>query len=207
MHPIADPFVYHILHERPTTLSQSDKVDPGAAGASPLSPSPALLERLAPEQRQSFSRVWDKLPCHLRDTSFNLYGPGLTPDIITELGNVLCEYHGVFSSSPTDFPTDVGSCSLFPFKLGVPPSSAPFTSRPTALTHRWQNDLTRNLFNTMVSGGYISDFAPLESLGYHTREIWWCSHHYQLSHALTSSLCALSQLSIPRVDDTLDKLF
>ena len=47
---------------------------PLAAVAAPASPSPALLERLTPEQRASFLRVWERLPSHLRVVAFDLHG-------------------------------------------------------------------------------------------------------------------------------------
>lgn len=39
--------------------------------------------------------------------------PGWTPQVITSLGDVLCEFKDVFSTSPTD----AGSCFLLPFKI------------------------------------------------------------------------------------------
>ena len=35
--------------------------------------SPTLLERLTPKQRASFLRVWDSLPPHFRDVTFDLH--------------------------------------------------------------------------------------------------------------------------------------
>ena len=52
---------------------------PLAAVATTASPSPALLERLTPEQCASFLRVWERLPPHLRAVAFDLHGPGWTP--------------------------------------------------------------------------------------------------------------------------------
>ena len=62
---------------------------PLAAVAAPASPSPALLERLTPEQRASFLRVWERPPLLLRAVLFDLHGPGWTPLAIEELGDVL----------------------------------------------------------------------------------------------------------------------
>ena len=44
-----------------------------AAAATAL-PSPALFERLTPDQRVSFLRVWARLPSHLRAVAFDLHG-------------------------------------------------------------------------------------------------------------------------------------
>ena len=59
-------------------------------------PSPALLERLTPEQRVSFLRIWDRLPTHLRDIAFDLHNPEWTSVAIVRLGDVLCEFSDVF---------------------------------------------------------------------------------------------------------------
>ena len=89
-------------------------------------PSPALLERLNPDQRSSFLRVWARLSPHLREIAFDLHDPGWTPPAIDQLGDVLCEFPDVFSTSKTDF----GSCALMPFEISVPEGSGPVTSRP-----------------------------------------------------------------------------
>ena len=94
--------------------------------AAPASPSPALLERLSPEQRASLLRVWARLPLHLRQVAFDLHGTDWTPEPIEQLGGVLCEVSDVFSKSKSDF----GSCSLMPFVISAPEGSAPVTSRP-----------------------------------------------------------------------------
>ena len=49
----------------PTPIS-AVTASPLASAADTASPSPALLERLTPEQRASFLRVWEQLPAHLR---------------------------------------------------------------------------------------------------------------------------------------------
>ena len=44
-----------------------------AAADTTVFPSPAVLERLTPEQRDSFLRVWHRLPTHLRQIPFDLH--------------------------------------------------------------------------------------------------------------------------------------
>ena len=85
--------------------------DTGEAASAVPPPSPALLERLNPDQRSSFLLVWARLPPHLREIVFHLHDPGWTPPAIEQLDDVLCEFADVFSTSNTDF----GSCSLMPF--------------------------------------------------------------------------------------------
>ena len=103
----------------------TSSADTGEA-ASAVTPSPALPERLSPDKRSSFLRVWARLPPHLREIEFDLHDPGWTPPAIEQLGDVLFEFPDVFSTSKTDF----GSCSLTPSEISVPEGSAPVTSRP-----------------------------------------------------------------------------
>ena len=93
---------------------------PLAAVAATASPSPALFERLTPEQRASLLRVWERLPPHLQSVAFDLHGPGWTPLAIEQLGDGLRDFVDVFSKSKTDF----GSCSLMPFEISAPEGSA-----------------------------------------------------------------------------------
>ena len=96
----------HVLqhdHRAPNPSSGLSEVSPvSTVTASPLpasaSPSPALLERWSSEQRDSFLRVWTRLPLHhLRAVASDLHGTGWTPEAIEQLGDVLCEFSDVFS--------------------------------------------------------------------------------------------------------------
>ena len=97
----------------------------------PKVPCPKLLQRLSGDQRTSFLRLWDRLPLHLRDITFDLHGSGWSPSVIEDLGHVLCEFADVFSTSKTD----IGSCSLITFKISIPPDSAPVFSHPYRINH------------------------------------------------------------------------
>ena len=109
------------LHDKPPVHDDgTPPADP------PKTPNRKLLERLTADQRTGFLRLWDRLPLHLRDVSFDLRGSGWSPLVITALGGILCEYPDVFSTSTTDF----GSRSLIPFKISIPLDSAPVVSRP-----------------------------------------------------------------------------
>ena len=76
-------------------------------------PSPTLMERLNPAQRSAFLRVWARLPPRLREIAFDLRDPGWDPSTIEQLGDVICDFPGVFSTSKTNF----RSCSLMPFEI------------------------------------------------------------------------------------------
>ena len=59
------------------------------AAAATASPSPAMLERLLPEQRSKFLRLWDSLLAHLRGIAVDLHSPEWTPVTIEPPGDVL----------------------------------------------------------------------------------------------------------------------
>ena len=67
------------------------------------SPSPALMKQFNPTQRSALLGVWARLPPHLREIAFDLHGSGWDPLDIEQLGDVLCDFPDVFSTSKTDF--------------------------------------------------------------------------------------------------------
>ena len=111
-HACADPFVHHV-DEQPS-VGGPDGAQPTSAD---LEPPPPLLDRLNSDQRDSYLRVWPKLPKHLREFSFDFQGPDWGPDVITQLARTLIEFADVLSTLSTDF----GSYSLLPFKISVLP--------------------------------------------------------------------------------------
>ena len=111
-------------------------------------PSPALMERLNPAQRSAFLRVWARLPPHLREIAFDLHDPGWDPPAIEQLGDVLCDFPDVFSTSKTDF----GSCSLMLFEISVPEGSAPVTSRPHRINPILAKEVDASLNQYLASG-------------------------------------------------------
>ena len=80
------PFVHHLRDE---TGSPCDKSEASSAQPTYRPPSPALLERLSANQCSSFLPTWNRLPPHMREITFDLHGPGWTPAVITQLGEVL----------------------------------------------------------------------------------------------------------------------
>ena len=118
-----DPFIHRLRDE---TIPPCDESEASLAQTTYRAPSTPLLERLSTDQRSSFLQTWNRLPSHMREITFDLHGPGWTPTIILQLGEVLAELLNVFSKSSKDF----GSCSLLPFEISVPPNSSPVTSWP-----------------------------------------------------------------------------
>ena len=116
-------------HAGQTADSQVSAVAPSpdteVAAPTVPSPSPALMGRLNLAKCSAFLCVWARLPPHLREIAFNLHDPGWDPPAIEQLGDMLCDFPDVCSTSKTD----LGSCSLMLFDFSVPEGGAPFISR------------------------------------------------------------------------------
>ena len=92
-------------------------------------PSSELLRRLNDDQRESFLRLWNTVPSHIRRIDFVLDAPGWDPSAIDALVSTPTEYADIFSPSKVDY----GACSLCPFEIKVPPGTQPIQSRPYRL--------------------------------------------------------------------------
>ena len=88
------------------------------------------------------------MPPHLREIVIDLHDPGWTPPAIEQLGDVLCEFPDVLSTSKTD----LGSSSLMPFKISVPVGSAPVTSRPRRINPILAKEVDSTLNQYLAAG-------------------------------------------------------
>ena len=174
---------------------------PLAAAAATASPSPALLERLNPEQRASSQRVWERLPSHLRAVAFHLHGPGWTPVAIEQLGDVLCDFADVFSKDKTDF----GSCSLMPFESSIREGGAPVTYRPhrinPILAKEVDATLNQYLATDLTQHPTSPYSSPLVVIPKKSGGV-----RITINYKKLNKVSSLSQLPIPRVDQVLDSL-
>ena len=92
-------------------------------------PPTGLLHRLEDIQRESFLRLWNTVPPHIRQIDFALDAPGWEPCAIDALSATLTEYADIFSSPKLDY----GVCSLPPFEIKVPHGTQSIQSRPYRL--------------------------------------------------------------------------
>ena len=102
--PSASPFL--AIHATPETLNE---------------PSAVLLRRLDDDQRESFLRLWNTVPSHIRWIDFALDAPGWDLSVIDAFSATLTEYADIFFSSKLD----CGACSLRPFDIKAPPGTKP----------------------------------------------------------------------------------
>ena len=117
------------LAESPTPPPPQPVSPPNITSDSPDEPPPELLARLDPSQRESFLRLWNTVPLHIRRIDFALDAAGWDPAALDALSTTLTTYADVFSSSKLDY----GECSLRPFEIKVPPRTQPIQSRPYRL--------------------------------------------------------------------------
>ena len=151
------------------------------------------------DQRSSFSGVLARLQPHLREILFDLLDPGWTPSAIEQLGDVLCEFPNVFSTSKTDF----GSHSLMPFEISVPEGSAPVTSKPHRTNPILAQDVDATL-NQYLAAGLIQHStspcsSPLVVIPKKSGGVRMTVNYDRLNQ-----ISKFSQLQIPLVDQVLD---
>ena len=161
----------------------------------PPRPSPALKERLRTTQRSAFLRVWARLPPHLREVAFDLHGPVWDPPAIEQLGDVLCDFPDVFSTSKTEF----GSCSLMPFEISVSEGRSPVISRPHHINAIPAKKVDAAL-NQYLAAGLIQHStspysSPLVVIPKKSGGVRIAVYYKKLKQ-----ISKLSQLPIPRVD-------
>ena len=189
----------HALHDNIPVAN--DDLPPTDPPPESKSPSPQLLARLDTDQRSSFLRLWNRLPLHLRDVMFDLHGSGWSPSVIDDLGDVLCEFQDVFSTSKTDF----GSCSLIPFKISVPPDSAPVTSRPyrinPILAKKADAVLDQYLAAGLIQHSTSPYSSPMVAIPKKDGGV-----RITINYKKLNAISSLGQLPIPRVDEVLDSL-
>ena len=154
---------------------------------------------MKPGQLSSILRVWARLPPHLREIAFDLNDPDWTPPAIGQVGDVLCEFPNVFSTSKTDF----GSCSLMQVEISVPESSAPVTSR----SHRINPILTKEVHATLnqyLAAGLIQHStllysSPLVVFPKRSRGV-----RITVNYKNLNQISKRRQLPLPRVDHVPD---
>ena len=105
-------------------------------------------------------RVWGPLSSLLREIAFDSHDPGWDPPAIEQLGDVLCDFPNVFSTSKTDF----NSCSLMPFQILVPNSGALVIARPHSINPILAKEVDAT-FNQYLAAGLIQhSTSPYSSL-------------------------------------------
>ena len=139
----------------------------------------------------------------LLDTGeFSSFLPVWTLSAIEQLGDVLCEFSDMFSTSKTDF----GSWSLMPFEISVSEGSAPVTSRPHRVNPMFAKgvDATLKQYLAKSSTGLIQySTSPYSSP---LVVIPKKSGGVRITVHKLNQVSKLSQLPIPRVDQVLDSL-
>ena len=113
---------------------------------------------------------------------------------------MLYEFPDVFTSK-----TDFGSCSLMPFEISVPESSAPVTSRPHRINPILAKEVGATL-NQYLAAGRIQHSTSLYSRRLVVVPKKSGGVRITVNYKKLNQISKLSQLPIPPVDHVLDSL-
>ena len=187
------------LAESPTPPSPQPVPPPNITSDSSDEPPPELLDRLDPSQRESFLRLWNTVPPHIRRINFALDAAGWDPAALDALSTTLTTYADVFSSSKLDY----GECSLRPFEIKVPFGTQPIQSRPYRLNPVLSKQADA-ILDSYLAAGLIQHStsprsSPLVCVPKKSGGIR-ITVNYQKFNKVTE----IPQIAIPRVDEVLD---
>ena len=156
---------------------------------------------MKPPLHSAFLLVWARLPPHLRVIAFDVHDPGWVPPAVEQLGDVLCDFPEVFSTSKMEF----GSCSMMPCETSVPEGRAPVTSRPHRLNLMLAKEVDATLTQCLAAGLIQHSTSPYSSplvvIPKNSGGVRIPVNCKKLNQIRT-----LSQLRIPRVNEFLDRL-
>ena len=186
------------LAESPTTPPSPSLT---TASDFPDEPPPELLNRLDHNQRESFLRLWNTVPPHIRRIDFALDAPGWDPPAIDALSDTLAAYADVFSISKLDY----GECSLRPFEIKVPTGTQPIQSRPYRLNPVLSKQVDA-ILDSYFAAGLIQHStspwsSPLECVPKKSGGIRITVNYQKLN-----KVPEIPRIAIPRVDEVLDTL-
>ena len=194
------------LHSLPRG-TWSDLTDPPPSRTSTWSirfpgraPPPKLLHRLDHSQRESFFRLWNTVPPHIRRIDFALDAAGWDPTALDALSTTRSTFADVFSSK-----LNYRECSLRPFEIKVPPGTQPIQSRPYRL-----NPVLSQLADAILDSYLAADLiqhstspwsSPLVCVPKKSDDIRTTVNYQKLNR-----VTEIPQIAIPRVDEVLDTL-
>ena len=189
------------LAESSFTPASQTAPSPNTTPDPPDEPPPELLHRLDHNQRESFFRLWNTVPPHIRRIDFALDAAGWGSTALDALSATLVTYADVSSSSKLDY----GECSLRPFEIKVPPGTQPIQSRPYRLNPVLSKQVDA-ILNSYLAAGLIQHSAspwssPLACVPKNSGGIR-ITVNYQKLNKVTE----ISQIAIPPVDEVLDTL-
>ena len=188
------------IAESPATLappSTATNVTPDTSDDPPNK----LLHRLDDVQRESFLRLWNAVPRHIRKMDFALDAPGWAPNAIDALGATLTEYTDIFSSSKLDY----GTCSLRPFEIKVHHGTQPTQSHPYRLNPVLSKPVDA-ILDSYLAAGLIQHFASPWSSPLVCIPKTSCGIRITVNFQKQNKVSEIPQIATPRVDEVLDTL-
>ena len=190
-----------VLAELPTTPASQTALPHSSTPDPPDEPPPELLDRLDHSQRESFLRLWNTVPPHIRRIDFALDAAGWDPTALDALSTTLTTYADVFSSSKLDY----GECFLRPFENKVPPGTQPIQSRPYKLNPVLSKQADA-ILDSYLAAGLIQHSTPPWSSPLVCVPKKSGGIRITVNYRKLNKVTEIPQIAIPRVDEVLDTL-
>ena len=195
--PSAPPTDVSALAESSTTPASPPTPPPNTSDP-PDEPPLERLHRLDHNQRESFLRLWNTVPPHIRRIDFALDAAGGDSAALDALSTTLVTYADVFSSSKLDY----GECSTRPFEIKVPPRTQPIQSHPYRLNPVLSKQVDAILDSYLAAGLIQHSTSPWPSplvCGPKKSGGIRITVNFQKLNKVTE----IPQIAIPRVDEVL----
>ena len=188
------------IAESPVTLAPSSTATNVTPDASDDPPN-ELHHRLDDVQRESFLRLWNRVPPYIRQIDFALDAPGWEPSAIDALGATLTEYVDTFSS----FKLDYRACSLRPFETKVSHETQPIQLRPYILNPVVAKQVDAILDSYLTVGLLQHSTSPWSSpLVCDPKKSGGI--RITVNYQKLNKVIEIPQIAIPCVDEVLDTL-
>ena len=128
----------------------------------PPQPPQNVMTQLDPQQRKSFSKLWSRIPDHLRMIQFGLDEAAWQPQDINALGDTLCKFKHQFLKQSS---TNLGHVTVDPFRIVLKQDARLVKQKPCRhspfLAAKVRTDIDKLLLAGIVRKSYSNWASPL----------------------------------------------
>ena len=164
-------------------------------------PSRASTWSIRSPGRESFFRLWNTVPPHIRRIDFTLDAAGWVLTALDALSTTLITFADVFSSSKLDY----GECSPRPFEIKVPPGTQPIQLRPSRL-----NPVLSKQVDAILDSYLAADLIQHSSSPWSSPLVCVPKKsggiRITVNYQKLNKVTEIPPIAIPRVDEVLDTL-